>query len=289
MTNENGGWLRKLPFVGKKLADRFGKSGNVAVIRLYGVIGQAGLMKKGLNLQDLEESLEQAFEVKKLKAVALSINSPGGSPVQSALIAGRIRELAAKNEVPVYAFCEDAAASGGYWLACAGDEIYAQSASIVGSIGVISAGFGFTELIEKIGVERRVYTSGDSKSQLDPFKPEKKDDIKHLKELQNDIHEQFKGYVRARRDGKLQKEEKDLFNGNFWTGAAAADLGLVDGLGELKAVCRDKFGDKVSFKDVSKPKGWLQRKLGMESRLDAVGRGLMNQVEERWWWGRLGL
>lgn len=289
MTKENGSWVRHIPFVGKKLAERFAKSGNVAVVRLYGVIGQTGPLKKGLTLPDLEETLEQAFEVKNLKAVALAINSPGGSPVQSALIAGRIRMLAEKQDIPVYAFCEDAAASGGYWLACAGDEIYAQSASVVGSIGVISAGFGFTDLIDKIGVERRVYTSGDSKSQLDPFKPEKKEDIAHLKELQNDIHGQFKDYVKSRRQDKLQKEDKELFNGNFWTGAAAADLGLVDGIGELKAVCREKLGDKVRFKDVSKPKGWLQKRLGMESRLEAVARGLMSQVEERWWWNRLGL
>lgn len=289
MAKQNGGWVRHIPFVGKKLAKRLGKSGTVAIVRLYGVIGQAGPLKKGLTLPDLEETLEQAFDIKGLKAVAIAINSPGGSPVQSALIAGRIRGLAEKKDVPVLAFCEDAAASGGYWLACAGDEIYAQSASIVGSIGVISAGFGFTDLIEKIGVERRVYTSGESKSQLDPFKPEKKEDIKHLKELQNDIHDQFKEYVRSRRTDRLKEEDKALFNGNFWTGAAAEKLGLVDALGELKTVCREKYGDKVRFKDVGKPKGWLQKRLGMEGRLEAVGRGLAGQIEESWWWRRLGL
>lgn len=291
MAKKKGGWVRCIPIVGKKLADRLDQRATVSILRLYGVIGQSGgpVRRGGLSLQDLEENIEHAFEQKHLKAVALAINSPGGSPVQSALIASRLRALSEKHEVPVLAFCEDAAASGGYWLACAGDEIYAQPASIVGSIGVISAGFGFTDLIEKIGVERRVYTSGDSKSQLDPFKPEKAADVKHLKALQNDIHEQFKDYVRERRGDNLTDDGKALFSGSFWTGQIARDKGLVDQLGELKAVCREKFGDKVKFKDVSKPKGFLQKKLGLGSSLSGAGQELLATVEERAWWGRLGL
>ncbi|MTI08292.1 S49 family peptidase [Curvivirga aplysinae] len=286
--------LRYIPFIGHKLAEKQAQKAVISVLRLNGVIGAAGFMKKGLSLEALEEVIEKAFEEKQLKAVALSINSPGGSPVQSALIAARIREKAKEKDVPVYAFCEDAAASGGYWLACAGDEIYAHSSSIVGSIGVISAGFGFPELLEKIGVERRVYTSGESKSQLDPFSKEKASDIKHLKSLQNDIHEQFKDYVRSRREGKLTEEEKKLFSGSFWTGAKAAEYGLVDGLGELRNVCKDKFGDKTKFKEASAPKSFIQRKLGLEGKfaglsLSGVGEDIMSSAEERSWWARIGL
>ena len=291
---EYSGWkaaLAKVPVIGKPIAGKLKGKPNIAILRLYGVIGQAGgpLRRGGLNLHDLETVIEEAFKQPNLKAVALAINSPGGSPVQSALIAARIRGLAKEKDVPVLAFCEDAAASGGYWLSCAADEIIAQPASVVGSIGVISAGFGFTEMISKIGVERRVYTSGDSKSQLDPFVPEKAADVKHLKELQNDIHEQFKDFVRDRRDGKLKETEKKLFSGSFWTGAQALELGLVDQLGELKAVCRERYGDKVEFKDVSKPKSWLQKKMGLDSRLANMAEELVQSAENRWWWSRLGL
>lgn len=286
--------LRYIPFVGKKLALKKAQKSVVSVLRLNGVIGAAGFMKKGMSLEALEEVIEKAFEQKHLKAVALSINSPGGSPVQSALIAGRIRELAEEKDVPVYAFCEDAAASGGYWLACAGDEIYAHSSSIVGSIGVISAGFGFTELLEKIGVQRRVYTSGDSKSQLDPFSAEKASDIKHLKSLQNDIHEQFKDYVKSRRTDKLKEDEKKLFSGSFWTGAKAEEFGLVDGLGELRNICKEKFGDKTKFVEAEMSKSFIQRKLGLGSKLSGfnlsgVGQEVLSSAEERFWWSRIGL
>ncbi|RED53694.1 S49 family peptidase [Aestuariispira insulae] len=288
------GWkavLAKIPVIGKPLAGKLKGKPSVAVLRLYGVIGQAGgpLRRGGLNLHDLETVIDEAFKTPNLKAVALAINSPGGSPVQSALIAARIRQLAEEKDIPILAFCEDAAASGGYWLACAADEIYAQPASVVGSIGVISAGFGFTEMISKIGVERRVYTSGESKSQLDPFSPEKAADVKHLKELQNDIHEQFKDFVRSRRDGRLKEEEKKLFSGSFWTGARGVDLGLVDATGELKAVCREKFGDKVEFKDVSRPKSWIQKRLGLEGKISKMGEEILEVAESRIWWSRLGL
>ncbi len=286
--------LRFIPFVGKKLAEKADKKAVVSVLRLSGVIKAGGGMKKGLNLEALEEVIEKAFEEKHLKAVALSINSPGGSPVQSALIAGRIREIAKEKDVPIFAFCEDAAASGGYWLACAGDEIYAHPSSIVGSIGVISGNFGFPAMLEKIGVERRVYTSGESKSQLDPFKAEKASDVKHLKSLLSDIHEQFMDYVRTRREGKLREEEKVLFSGSFWTGAKAADLGLVDGLGELRSVCRDKFGDETKFVEAEIEKSFLQRKLGLGAKISglsmaSVGEEILTSAEDRFWWSRIGL
>lgn len=262
----------------------------VAVLRLSGVIGQMGSMRRGgLALSELAEPIEKAFKLPRLKAVALAINSPGGSPVQSSLIAGRIRALSEEHEVPVYAFCEDVAASGGYWLACAADEIYADGASVVGSIGVISAGFGFTGLIEKIGVERRVYSAGDRKAQLDPFQPEDPKDIRHLKGLQKDLHEQFKGYVQERRGEKLTGAEKTLFSGDFWTGRAALDMGLVDGIADLRGKMREVYGEKVRLRLVGQPRSWLQRKFGMENRADRWARDVVGVVEERALWNRYGL
>jgi len=173
------------------------------------------------------------------------VNSPGGFPVQSTLIAKRIRDLAQERQVPVLAFCEDVAASGGYWLACAADEIFAQESSVIGSIGVISSGFGFQEAIAKLGIERRLYTAGEKKSLLDPFQPEKPEDVKRLEALQSDIHASFMDLVRSRRGKRLKGDEKDVFSGAFWTGRRALELGLVDGIGDLRTVLRDRFGDKV--------------------------------------------
>lgn len=288
--SKKNGWLTRVPVVGQRLADRMEHTPTVAVLRLSGVIGQMVSMRRGgLALSELAEPIEKAFKLPRLKAVALAINSPGGSPVQSSLIAGRIRALAEEKEVPVYAFCEDVAASGGYWLACAADEIYADGASVVGSIGVISAGFGFTGLIEKLGVERRVYSAGDRKAQLDPFQPEDPKDIRHLKVLQKDLHEQFKGYVQERRGEKLTGAEKTLFSGDFWTGRAAVDMGLVDGIADLRGKMREIYGEKVSLRLVTQPRSWLQRKFGMEDRADRWARDVVGVVEERALWNRYGL
>ena len=262
-------WLRKIPFYGNRLADRLDGAPIVPVLRLSGVIGgSASIRKGGLSLADMAGSIEKAFEHSGAVAVALAINSPGGSPVQSSLIAKRIRDLAGEKELPVFAFCEDVAASGGYWLACAADEIHANPSSIVGSIGVVSAGFGFPALLEKVGIERRVHTAGENKAILDPFAPENPDDVVHLKELQAEIHEQFKTYVRAHRGERLDDDEVTLFSGAFWTGERAVSLGLVDGLGDLRAVMREKFGDRVRLPVMTEPKGWLQRRMGM--RLSAL-------------------
>ena len=262
----------------------------VAVVRLSGVISSMpGLRRGALNLAAMAGPLEQAFARRGIKAVALAINSPGGSPVQSSLIAGRIRALAEENEVPVYAFCEDVAASGGYWLACAADEIYADGASIIGSVGVISAGFGFPALLEKMGVERRVYTAGDRKAQLDPFQPENAKDIRHLKEIQTDLHDQFKGYVQARRGEKLTGPEKSLFSGDFWSGRAAAEMGLIDGVADLRGKMREVYGEKVRLRVVTPPKSWLQRRFGMDNRADRWARDMVSVVEERALWNRYGL
>lgn len=268
----------------------------VAVVRLYGVISpQSSPMRPSLNLPAMAGPLEQAFKLKSLKAVALAINSPGGSPVQSALIHDRIRQLAAEKQVPVYAFCEDVAASGGYWIACAGDEIYADANSIVGSIGVIAATFGFEELLTKIGVERRVYTAGDKKSFLDPFQPVDEADVKRLTALQKSMHENFKEHVRNRRGERLQGTERKLFSGEFWTGSDGMKMGLIDGIGDLKSVMREKFGDKVKLQVVQAEKGWLRRRLGMSAlglqpgAADYSPRALIGAVEERAYWSRFGL
>lgn len=268
----------------------------VAVVRLYGVISpQASPMRAAINLPALAGPLERAFQIKGLSAVALAINSPGGSPVQSALVHDRIRQLAAEKEVPVFAFCEDVAASGGYWIACAGDEVYANANSIVGSIGVIAATFGFEELLAKIGVERRVYTAGEKKSFLDPFQPVSEADVKRLNALQKDMHDNFKAHVRARRGERLQGTDKKLFSGEFWTGSEGLKLGLVDGIGDLRSVMRERFGDTVKLRVVQAEKGWLRRRLGMGSlgiasgAIDCSPRSLIGALEERAYWSRFGL
>ena len=267
----------------------------VGVLRLDGVIGSMGPLRRGLTLGAQAEAIEEAFTLGRLKAVALVINSPGGSPVQSALIAKRIRDLAEEHDVKVFAFAEDVAASGGYWLACAADEIYAQDSSIIGSIGVVSSGFGFPELIKKWGIERRVHTAGDQKAILDPFQPEKRADVKRLKELQADIHDDFKQMVVSRRGERLQAGEKNLFNGEFWTGKRALSFGLIDGIGDLRAVMREKFGDQVKIKLISERKPWWKKSsgngvstLGAWAPVDWAG-DLIAAVEERLYWNRFGL
>ena len=219
----------------------------VPVVRLSGVIAGTGGLRRGISLEAVEPQLKKAFSIRRAKAVALIINSPGGSPVQSALIGQRVRDLARKADVPVLAFCEDVAASGGYWLAAAADEIYANGASIIGSIGVVSAGFGFDRAIEKLGVDRRVYTAGDRKMMLDPFKPEAEEDVARLKSLQAEIHQQFIDHIVERRGGKLKGAHDELFSGGFWSGAAALDLGLIDGLDECRSLVTKRFGEDVDL------------------------------------------
>lgn len=267
----------------------------VAVLRLNGVIGQMGGMRRGLCLQSLEKRLEAAFKIRRLEAVALGVNSPGGAPAQSALIARRVRDLAEEREVPVFAFIEDVGASGGYWLACAGDEIYAQAGSIVGSIGVVSGGFGFTEMIAKLGIERRLHAAGAKKVMNDPFGPEKPAEVQHLKAVQKEIHEDFIAMVKARRGGRLRGADRTLFSGAYWTGRQAEKMGLVDGIGELRGVMRERFGDDVRFKVFDERRSWLQRRFSMAGARPAGGGGfafaddLIAAVEERLWWNRFGL
>jgi len=272
----------------------------ISVLRLHGVIGGAGRFGRGLSDAGLADAIERAFRPKRLAAVALSINSPGGSAAQSAMIAARIRRLADEREVPVYAFCEDVAASGGYWLATAADRIYADESSIVGSIGVISAGFGFTGLIEKLGVERRMHTAGQRKSLGDPFAPEREEDVARIERLQRVIHERFKGQVRKARGERLAGEEAELFSGEIWTGAEAVATGLVDGIGHLVPVMKAEFGEEARLSVVATRRSLLQRlgESGQAGRSgDAVeaafgadlAAGLIEAAEERALWARFGL
>ena len=270
----------------------------VAVLRLAGVIGQGpSPLRPGLTVAALNTSIEAAFRVKRLKAVALAINSPGGAAAQSSLILKRIRALADEHDVPVFAFAEDVAASGGYMLACAADEIFADETSIIGSIGVVSAGFGFPGLLRRLGIERRLHTAGEKKGILDPFSPERPEEVELLKSLQRDVHDSFKDIVRERRAGKLKGDEDALFNGEFWTGRRALELGLIDGIGELTSVMKERFGDKVRFRPVGPRQSWLKRKLGAawpgsgsaSSHAGAFAQDLLAVIEERALWGRFGL
>ena len=255
------------------------KRPSVAVIRLQGMISNGG---RGLDDVSLAPAIERAFARGKPDAVALQINSPGGSPVQSSLIAARIRRLAAEKEIPVFAFVEDVAASGGYWLACAADEIFLDATSITGSIGVISAGFGLDELIGRYGVERRVHTSGKSKSFLDPFRPEKDEDVTRLKGWLEQIHAAFIDHVKARRGAKLA-DDPALFTGEIWVGQTAVEKGLADGIGHLVPVMKERFGDKVRFRRYGPRKSLLSR-FGARVIGDAIAG-----VEERAAFARFGL
>ena len=264
----------------------FKKKKIISHIKLSGVIGNVGKFKQGIDFSSQEEIISKAFSLKKAVCVAVTINSPGGSPVQSHLIYNFIRQQAKKNKKKVIVFAEDVAASGGYLIACAGDEIYANSSSIIGSIGVIYSSFGFTELIKKIGVERRVHTAGKNKSTLDPFLDEKKEDIERLKNIQLDLHKDFIKVVEESRSFKLKKTEVELFSGEFWSGHKAKGLGLIDGVGDANQILREKFGDDIVVKKFEKPKGWLSKKLSSSN--DYVDQ-LANILDERSIWQKYGL
>ena len=252
-------------------------------IRLAGVIGSAGRFKQGIDFSGQQEIIKKAFSFKKAKSIAISINSPGGSPVQSHLIHDYIRQLAKKNKKKVIVFAEDVAASGGYLIACAGDEIYANSSSIVGSIGVISASFGFQDAIKKIGVQRRVYTAGKNKSTLDPFKEEKEEDIERIKKLQLELHSDFIEVVKKSRGAKLKDPEKNnTFTGEFWSGSASIKLGLIDGIGNAEQILREKFGEDIVIKKLEKQKSFIAKKLS--SSIDSQIDNIVSVIEERALW-----
>ena len=264
----------------------FKKKKIIPHIKLIGVIGNVGKFKQGIDFSGQEEIITKAFSVKKAPCIAITINSPGGSPVQSHLIYSLIRHQAKKNKKKVIVFAEDVAASGGYLIACAGDEIYANSSSIIGSIGVIYSSFGFTELIKKIGVERRVHTAGKNKSTLDPFLNEKKEDIERLKDIQLDLHKDFIEVVEKSRSSKLKKSDAELFSGEFWSGRKAKDLGLIDDIGNANQILREKFGEDVVIKKFEKSKSWLSKKLSSSN--DHVDQ-LANILEEKSVWQKYGL
>lgn len=265
----------------------------IPVVRLSGAImtGNSPL-RQNLSLEGIAVQLEKAFANKHSPAVALSINSPGGSPVQSRLIYKRIRDLAEEKNKKVHVFVEDVAASGGYMIAIAGDEIIADPSSILGSIGVVSASFGFTELIKKIGVERRVHTAGKNKATMDPFQPEKASDVEHIKALQLEIHQTFIDMVKERRGNKLQDND-DLFTGQFWTGITALQLGLIDGLDDMRSHLRKLYGEKTKLNLIQPSRGLLGRKntggISHAQMLGAAGESLMNVLEEKALWSRYGL
>lgn len=264
----------------------------IPVIRLSGAIMTGGSpLRQNLSLEGVATQLEKAFGDKHSPAVAISLNSPGGSPVQSRLIYKRIRDLAEEKNKKVHVFVEDVAASGGYMIAVAGDEIIADPSSILGSIGVVSASFGFTELIKKIGVERRVHTAGKNKATMDPFQPEKAADIEHIKALQLEIHETFINIVKARRGSKLADND-DLFTGQFWTGITALQLGLIDGLGDMRSHLRKLYGEKTKLNLIQPSRGLLGRKsasgIMYGQMLGAAGESLIASVEEKALWSRYG-
>lgn len=264
----------------------------VPVVRFSGVIGAAVPLRPGLSLANTAKMIERAFNTRNASAVALLINSPGGSPAQSHLILQRIRQLSAEKNIPVFAFIEDIGASGGYMLACAADEIVADTYSLVGSIGVVGGSFGFEKLIEKLGIERRLYTSGERKAMLDPFLPEKPEDVKRLKAIQKDIHERFIALVKERRGAKLNGADKTLFSGEFWTAANALELGLIDNIGDLRSFLRARFGDKVRTPVMAAEKSFLAKRIPGFSAME-IGPGLADEaisaLEERAIWSRYGL
>lgn len=270
----------------------------VAVLSLNGVIGAGGRFKQALNMASVADAIDEAFSLQGLSAVALSINSPGGSPVQSTLIVKRIRALADEKNVPVIAFAEDVAASGGYMLALAGDEIYADESSLIGSIGVIAGGFGFSEAIKKLGIERRIYTAGEKKAMLDNFSEEKEEEVEWLKAMQAEIHENFKKMVRDRRGKRLKGLRGKIFSGEVFTGTESVKLGLIDGIGDVRSLLRDRFGDKVVIKQVGEKKSKLGALFGVEQAFGKNAKleigeemmpSLISAVEERLQWNKFGL
>src|SRR6516162_982475 len=269
----------------------------VPVVRLSGLIGAVTPLRPGMTLAGIARTLERAFAMRNAKAVALLINSPGGSPVQSRQIYLRIRQLAVEKKLPVLVFVEDVAASGGYMIACAGDEIFCDPSSILGSIGVVGGSFGFPKLMEKLGVERRLYVSGEHKAMLDPFLPEKAEDVERLKSLQREIHQDFIGLVKRSRGARLKGPEKTLFSGEYWSGSKAVELGLADGIGDLRTTLRTRFGDDVVTPLVAPVRGWfsrLQPGVGT-TNLDGLPRAadfaeeVISALEARALWARYGL
>src|SRR5262245_39944885 len=295
MTDQSHNFSTRMRRAARRLIPRRWRRGVavVPVVHLSGAIGFSTPLRPGLTLSAVARLLDKAFTLRGAKAVALVINSPGGSAVQSHLIYRRIRHLAAEKKLPVIAFAEDVAASGGYMIACAADEIVCDASSIVGSIGVVGGSFGFAKLMEKIGVERRIYTSGERKAMLDPFLPEKPEEVERLKLIQREIHDDFIALVKERRGARLTGPETDLFSGEYWTGRTAIELGLADAVGDLRSILRERFGDKV-ITPVIAPERSLLGRLRSGVGLAGLGREgfadeLISALEARALWARYGL
>jgi signal peptide peptidase SppA len=298
-TGDRGGWRALIDRLKEFLPARLRRGvATVPVVRLSGTIGAVTPLRPGMSLAGVARTLERAFATRNAKAVALVINSPGGSPVQSRQIYLRIRQLAAEKKLPVLVFVEDVAASGGYMLACAGDEIFCDPSSILGSIGVVGGSFGFQELIKKIGVERRLYTAGAHKAMLDPFKPEDPDDVARVKALQGQIHAIFIALVKQSRGNRLKGADEVLFTGEYWAGETSVSLGLADAIGDLRSTLRTRYGDKVKTPVIAPATGLLSGLLGRKSagaaalsQLDGIG-GLPDEVisalETRAIWAKFG-
>jgi signal peptide peptidase SppA len=278
----------------------FNRGPVVPVLRFSGAIGMVTPLRPGLSLSSAAGAIERAFSLSKLPSVAIIVNSPGGSPVQSHLIFSRIRQLAAEKGKRVYVFCEDVAASGGYFLALAGDEIYADPSSIVGSIGVISASFGLDKFIARFDIERRVHTAGRDKSTLDPFQPERREAVERLKELQREVHDVFIGIVKARRAGRLKGPDSELFSGAYWSAAKALEFGLIDGIADVRSKMQALHGNKVRLRAVPLTSGGLfarLRRLPGLARRDSDGFAIsssladdvLSAIEARALWSRFGL
>jgi signal peptide peptidase SppA len=297
--SDRGGWQVAIDRGMEWLPARFRRgTAIVPVVRLSGLIGAVTPLRQGMTLAGLARVLERAFSFRNAKAVALLINSPGGSPVQSRQIYLRIRQLAADKKLPVLAFVEDVAASGGYMIACAADEIFCDPSSILGSIGVVGGSFGLQELIKKIGVERRLYTAGEHKAMLDPFLPEDPDDVRRLKAIQREIHAIFIALVKASRGTRLKGDEKVLFTGEYWAGDTAASLGLADAVGDLRSTLRARYGEKVLTPLIAPASGMLAGLLGRRApgagslaAMDAAAGlpdELISALESRAIWAKYG-
>jgi len=263
------------------------KKPQIAVLSLCGVIGKDSKFESALNYKNCAPLIKKAFEDKNTKAVAVLVNSPGGSPVQSEMIYSLIREESQKKEIPVFSFAQDVAASGGYMLLLCGDEIYAHPSSIIGSIGVIFSSFGFVDLIKKIGVDRRVYTEGKNKAILDPFLPEEGTNIEILKGAQKEIFDNFTQLVRLRREGKLKESEDKIFTGAFWAGKKSAELGLVDGVADFRKKMQEKFGENIEFVEIASKKSFLKGLFS--SHQSDLAEKIINQIEEKVSLAKLGI
>ena len=275
-TDDRGRWPGLIDRLMEWIPARLRRGATVVpVVRLSGLIGAVTPLRPGMSLAGVAKTLERAFATRNAKAVALMINSPGGSPVQSRQIYLRIRQLAAEKKLPVLVFVEDVAASGGYMLACAGDEIFCDPSSILGSIGVVGGSFGFQELIKRVGVERRLYTAGAHKAMLDPFLPENPDDVARVKALQREIHDIFIALVKQSRGARLKGADDVLFTGEYWAGETSVSLGLADAIGDLRSTLRARYGDKVLTPVIAPATGLLSGLLGRKS----AGEGAMSQLD----------